>query len=391
MNSRQLTLSLLIFIGAAHAGFSFRLPSLQQPQRVPAPAKQRSLVQTPTETRTTAVRVPTIPSMPKLPSHLVLPVFSYTGLAAVIAGAIKLIGASSWMTWALVGYTVVVPMGLVVMMCSRGGSGVAKAMGGVPADAKLLKYAREAAEAVGVPPPEAVYVVKAKEPNAFASSSIWSAEPTVAITSGLQDLLSTNELKAVLAHEMGHLKHCDVMRNMHVAIAAAGFAGIYDAGRAMLDSSQRSSKRKKDKDKGSDGTSLALVLMGTGLATQLVANIVKLAASRNAELRADFAAAEAFGADSMVSALQKINSASAQTQQDLSTSKAGRAFAFAMISNGHSEESGSQVTTSSRNGPWNMFKRATASVARVFSTHPSVQTRIGALECAVADGKLRRK
>ena len=47
-------------------------------------------------------------------------------------------------------------------------------------------------------------------------------DATVAVTDGLTSILTDDELRAVLAHEMGHVRHDDVQRNMHVAIAAIG-------------------------------------------------------------------------------------------------------------------------------------------------------------------------
>merc|ERR1719498_487266 len=121
-------------------------------------------------------------------------------------------------------------------------------MGGVPADTVLMAMAREAAEAVGVQPPEAVFQIPASELNAFAASNLLARSTTVAVTSGLRSALTNDELKAVLAHEMGHLQSNDVVRNMHVAVATAGFGGVYNMGRWLLDSSQSESGKRKKKD-----------------------------------------------------------------------------------------------------------------------------------------------
>merc|ERR1719421_232889 len=143
-------------------------------------------------------------------------------------------------------------MPLVVILSQlavTGGSGIAKSMGGAATqDARLQQIATDAAAAVGVPAPN-VYEIKSREPNAFATSSLLARDPTVAVTTGLREVLNDEELCAVLAHEMGHLRHRDVLRNMHVATAAAGLGGIYEVGRMLLDvgssSSSSSSKRRK--------------------------------------------------------------------------------------------------------------------------------------------------
>merc|ERR1719310_2087197 len=194
-----------------------------------------------------------------------LPVLSYASLASATAGALHLLTPLGWQGVALVGYSVGVPTAMVLaQLVVFGGSGVAKAMGGQQTDDPHLKrLAHEAAAAVGVAPPN-VYEIKSREPNAFATSSLGSRDATVAVTTGLREILTDDELGAVLAHEMGHLRHRDVMRNMHVAAAAAGLGGIYEVGRMLLESSSRR-ERKKDKDKdGDSGASLGLALMAGG-------------------------------------------------------------------------------------------------------------------------------
>ena len=112
-------------------------------------------------------------------------------------------------------------VGQVLML---GGPGVAKSLGGAPTeDRRLKELAAEAAAAVGVPEPQ-VFEIKSSEPNAFAASGFGTRDTTVAVTTGLREILTEAELGSVLAHEMGHLRHRDVARNMHVAAAAAGCA-----------------------------------------------------------------------------------------------------------------------------------------------------------------------
>merc|ERR1719163_2283303 len=141
---------------------------------------------------------------------------------------------------------------------------------------------------------------------------------------------------------MGHLKHRDVARNMHLVIAIAGLGGIYEAGRMLLDIQARgggsSSDSSDDDEGGGSGATLGLGLMALGLGSQGVAHLVQLAASRGAELEADRAAAEAFGAQSLISALAEIDKAAATAPADLRDDKEGRKLAFAMISDGPSPE-----------------------------------------------------
>lgn len=318
------------------------------------------------------------------PSRWILPTVSYSGLAAVVAGSLRLLGLS-WQSFALIGWTVAVPVSLVMYSCSQGGAKVAESMGGRPADAQLTAYAREAAIAVGVPPPENVFQIDAREPNAFAASNLIAGSTTVAVTSGLRSALTASELKAVLAHEMGHLRSNDVVRNMHVAVAAAGFGGVYEAGRWLLDSSSdRGERRKKESEGEGSSAGIGLILMGAGLATQLTAHILRLSASRTAEIAADAAAARAFGSESMISALKKINSLAARGPADLRESRAAQAFAFAMISDGASGDDA--VARGVQSGSGVQGVGLLEKVGNALRTHPPLHERVAALEAATEKG-----
>jgi len=321
------------------------------------------------------------------PTQWILPTVSYSGLAAVVAGTAKVIGYS-WQSYALLGWTVALPVGIALFSCSQGGAKIAESMGGRPADATLVAYAREAAEKVGVSPPEQVFQIDAREPNAFAASNLFAGSTTVAVTSGLRSSLTATELKAVLAHEMGHLQSNDVVRNMHVAVATAGFGGVYNMGRWLLDSSQSESgkRKKKDDDDGGSSAGLGLMLMGVGLATQATAHMLRLSASRTAEIAADTAAARAFGAESMISALRKIDGLAARQPADLRQSKAAQGFAFAMISNGASGDAANRDTTKETGSSGLLTK-----VGNALRTHPPLTQRVAALEEAVEKGLVPKR
>jgi heat shock protein HtpX len=374
----------LVLLATASAAFHMPLSWTMRPTpRAPQPAlfaqhppPKAVAPELPTRAKTTA---PSANGF-RVPTQWILPTISYSGLATVVAGALRFIGLS-WQSYALMGWTVALPVGLVVYSCSQGGAKVAESMGGRPADAQLTAYAREAAVAVGIPPPENVFQIDAREPNAFAASNLVAGSTTVAVTSGLRSALTPNELRAVLAHEMGHLQSNDVVRNMHVAVATAGFGGVYEAGRLLLDSSTKRGERSKKKESKDEGNSagVGLMLMGAGLATQATAHMLRLSASRTAEIAADAAAARAFGADAMISALKKIDRLAARGPADLRESRAARAFAFAMISDGAS--GGTAMRSAQTWGTGLMTK-----VGNALRTHPPLDERVAALEEAKEKG-----
>ena len=159
----------------------------------------------------------------------VLPAAGYTALAGVGFGAARLVQPLlAWQGVGLLAASMGLPIALLAgQVFAMGGGGIAKSLGGTPAPAHIVSMAQEAAAAVGIKSPTYVYLIDSKEPNAFATG-FRSRDATVAVTRGLVELLTPREVKAVLAHEMGHLAFHDVQRNMHIAVAAAGLGGVYE-------------------------------------------------------------------------------------------------------------------------------------------------------------------
>jgi len=313
---------------------------------------------------------------------MALPAATYAGLGGASAGALKLMasyGIVGWHGSALVASCIGMPLMMVLSQLGmHGGRGIAEQLDGTPSkDPKLHALARKAAAAVGVSPPH-VYILPSREPNAFATSGLGGGDTTVAITEGLRQVLSDAELGAVLAHEMGHLKHRDVVRNMHVAAAAAGLGGVYQIGRILLDTSsgKRRKKRKSGDDEGESAAALGLGLMAAGAIAEGAAHLFRLAASRSAELKADRAAAEAFGAQTIINALKKIEAHGALQPADLRGNKKAKFFSHAMISDG---PTGLEEAT---NSLWRFIRK----VGSALRTHPTLQMRVKALEAAQQAG-----
>lgn len=283
-----------------------------------------------------------------------------------------------WQGLTLIIVPVAVPVvSLIASVGLQGGKGLAKDMGGVPSAPHVARIAHEAARAVGVPPPSEVYTIPSREANAFAAGGFLGHGPVVAVTEGLLASLNEKETKAVLAHEMGHIRHRDVGRNIHVAVAAAGLGGVYTAGRWLWESDRRDSRSRKKKSKkekeegGTEGVGLAL--MGIGLGAQGVANLLRLAASRGAEFDADAAAAEAFGAAPLISALRKISASS--VDRNLRSGLAGAALSHAMISDGGGAAAASEGGKKKGRGIGGFVRRALT----LMRTHPSLEDRVAAL------------
>lgn len=351
------------------------------------------------------MKAPSVPSAPAAPRReaivrsrpFLVPALSYGGLTAVAAGAGKLVAAAGYsgatiagMSMPLVTLAAIAAPAMIMFAEFRffgGGERVATMMGGKPADARLTALAESVAMRAGLAPPAHVFEIQTDELNAFAAG-FGKADATVAVTSGLRHALTEKELEAVIAHEIGHIRHSDMRTNMHVAVAIAGLGGVYELGRMLIRSDSRrdksSTKRKKDESGGSV-LPLGVTMMAAGAASRLVGRMLQLSMSRSAEFDADDVAAELCGSDAMISALSKIQkeaearkarkssaswfpSSSSPKQPALSSFRGG-AFAHAYISDGKGDAEHGQE------GWWGRLKQA-------LSTHPTTERRIAALRAS---------
>ena len=122
-----------------------------------------------------------------------------------------------------------------------------------------------------------------------------------------------------------------------------------------------------------------MALMTAGLGTQAMAHLLRLFASRSAELRADEAAAKAFGAQTLINALQKIHREGAR-YSDLRSNALGRQFAFAMISDG---SLASSAPAHSAPAAWmHRVRNGFDKGAGLLRTHPTLEERVSALNKA---------
>ncbi|OYD06922.1 zinc metalloprotease HtpX [Paludifilum halophilum] len=153
--------------------------------------------------------------------------------------------------------------------------------------------------AARVPMPR-IFIVDDSIPNAFATG-ISPEKGAVAVTTGLMDRLGREEVEAVLAHEMAHIKNYDI-RLSTVALALVSVIAIMsDFGTNIL-----LGGRGRDKGVHPVVYMLAVVLL---LVSPLLATLIRLAISRNREYLADASGAELCrNPYALASALEKISS-----------------------------------------------------------------------------------
>lgn len=153
---------------------------------------------------------------------------------------------------------------------------------------------RELAQRAELPMPR-VYLIDESAPNAFATGRN-PANAAVAATTGILRVLSERELRGVMAHELAHVKHRDIL----ISTVSATMAGAISmlANFAMLFGGRDNEGRPAN----------PLVGLLVMLLAPLAASLIQMAISRAREFEADRGGAEISGdPQALASALQKIH------------------------------------------------------------------------------------
>ena len=189
-----------------------------------------------------------------------------------------------------------------------------------------------------------IAVVKTSMPNAFATGRN-QKNAVVAVTTGIMARLDNNELEAVLAHELTHVKNRDMMV-MTVATFLSSMAQILVQWLPFFGGGSR------DRDSGSN----FIVLFLVSLVVWIVSFILIRTLSRYREFAADRGSAIMTGQPSqLISALKKISGFRVPTEDLRKVEGAVSALFITPAVSG-------------------------SSFMRLFSTHPTLEARIAALE-----------
>ena len=180
---------------------------------------------------------------------------------------------------------------------------------------QLVNVVEEMAIAAGIPKPR-IWIVDDPDPNAFATG-IDPGHAHVAVTQGLLDLMSRDELQGVVAHELGHIKNFDVRLMTTLAALVGVVLLIRDGtGRFFWGGGGRSSGGGRSRGKGGDLGALVVVLLVIWVLSWILAPIITqmlaMAVSRKREYLADAMSAQ-FTRNPMAlaNALQKIETSDA--------------------------------------------------------------------------------
>jgi heat shock protein HtpX len=190
-----------------------------------------------------------------------------------------------------------------------------------PEEKVLVNVVEEMAIAASLPKP-AIWIVPDPDPNAFATGTD-ERHANIAVTQGLLTTLNRDELQAVVAHELGHIKNYDV-KLMTLLAALVGVLALISqgTGRFMWASGGRvpggrSSGGGGGRRGGSGGLAVLLLVVWliSLMLAPLISRLLALAVSRKREFLADASSAQfTRNPAALASALRKIEDAEAPTK-----------------------------------------------------------------------------
>jgi heat shock protein HtpX len=216
-------------------------------------------------------------------------------------------------------------------------------------EADVGKYARlhqivsEVAKKAKIPKPR-VYILPSQTANAFATGRN-EKHAVVAVTQGIMDILTEKELKGVIAHEIAHVKHRDIL----IASIAATVAGTISMLAFMARWAAIFGGMGRSRDSGN-----IIELIALAIVAPLIAAVIQLAISRSREYLADESGAKYIGdGKPLASALKKLESESKRHPLRFGSSSSAHLFIVNPFSGGR--------------------------MMKLFSTHPAVDDRVARL------------
>jgi heat shock protein HtpX len=219
--------------------------------------------------------------------------------------------------------------------------------------ARVYPLVQGLTQRMGLPMPK-LWLIPEAQPNAFATGRNPS-HASVAFTEGILNLMTDRELEGVVAHELGHVLHRDILISSVAATlgAAITFLARMAGWAAMFGGGYGDGDRDGDRRGGALGGLLMIIL------APIAAMLIQMAISRSREFSADEASAKYTGApDGLISALGKLDRGVEQIPMDATPATA---HMFIL----------------------NPFK--SGGLFRMFSTHPSTEDRIARLQAMRGD------
>lgn len=212
---------------------------------------------------------------------------------------------------------------------------------------ELYSSVRRLTQGASLPMPS-LYIIPSDQPNAFATGRN-PQHAAVAVTRGLMQTLSRDELEGVLAHELAHVRNRDILIASVAATIAAAISFIATMARwgAIFSGGGRDN----------EGPGGLVSLLVASIVAPISAVIIQMAVSRSREFRADAIGAQIAGhPQGLASALRKLEAGAKQRPMNVNQSAAP------------------MYIVNPLRGP------LARGASKLFSTHPPTEERIARLE-----------
>jgi len=207
---------------------------------------------------------------------------------------------------------------------------------------RVAPIVRSLCERMSLPMPK-LYLIPEQSPNAFATGRNPS-HASVAFTTGILQIMNDQEIEGVVAHELGHVLHRDILLSS-VAATLAGAITMLARMAFWFGGTSR------DDDNRGGGGAAALIMM---ILAPFAAMLIQLAISRSREYDADAASAKYVGSPyPLIQGLEQLDSWSKKIPMEATPSTAHLFIIKPFVGGG---------------------------IGRLFSTHPSTEDRIRRLQ-----------
>lgn len=201
----------------------------------------------------------------------------------------------------------------------------------------------ELAQRANLPMPR-LYIAASDQPNAFATGRN-PKHAAVCVNQGLLQLMSWDEVRGVLAHELTHIRNRDILTG---SIAAAVGMAITFAARMAMWGAMFSGGGGRDRDRDNN----PIVLLATAILAPIAAMVIQMAISRSREFQADAGAARLIGdGEPLARALLRLEAYAGRIPADVNPSQASNYIV-------------------------NPLAGRKVAFGNLFSTHPPVEARV---------------
>ena len=157
---------------------------------------------------------------------------------------------------------------------------------------QLYNVVEEMRIAAALPAMPRVFIIDTPVPNAFAVG-LNPERACVAVTAGLLERLSRDELQGVIAHELGHISNRDTLFMTLAGVTLGAIVLLADAGMRMMFWGGGGRRRSSSSGKGGGGAAILMIAaLVLAILAPLVARLLYFACSRQREYLADASAAQ---------------------------------------------------------------------------------------------------